>query len=208
MKKTLSFILAALFLVSCSKECEQTKPTEQQAIDTAAIVLNAISQRHSVRHFTTDAVSADTLELIARAGMAAPTACNKQPWAIMVIDSRTMLNTLYSAMQYRDSMAMAPAAIVVCGDMYKTLPEVAREFWIQDCSAMTENILIAVQALGLGAVWTGVYPIPERLEIVRNTLDLPDNIIPLCVILVGHPVEGADQPKDKWIPDNYHYNKW
>jgi len=206
MKRTILLTTIIALIASCTNE--QPAQPEQQPIDTTAIVLNAISQRHSVRHFTTTPISADTLELIARAGMAAPTACNKQPWDIMTIDDRTTLDSLYTAMQYRDSMAMAPAAMVVCGDMYKTLPEIARDFWIQDCSAMTENILVAAHACGLGTVWTGVYPIPERLEIVRNTLDLPDNIIPLCVILVGHPIEGADQPKDKWLPENYHYNKW
>lgn len=208
MKKLFIILIVATVAFSCSKAPEQAAPAEQQPIDTAAIVLDAIAQRHSVRHFTTEAVTADTLELLARAGMAAPTACNKQPWAIMAIDDRTVLDTLYAAMQYRDSMAMAPAAIVVCGDMTKALPEVAREFWIQDCSAMTENILVAAHACGLGTVWTGVHPIPERLEAVRTTLNLPDNIVPLCVILVGHPEEGADQPKDKWLPENYHINQW
>ncbi len=73
---------------------------------------------------------------------------------------------------------------------------------------MTENILVAAHACGLGTVWTGVHPIPERIEAVRTTLNLPDNIIPLCVILVGHPITGADQPKNKWLQENYHYNKW
>lgn len=208
MKKLFLILIVATVAFSCSKAPEQAAPAEQQPIDTAAIVLDAIAQRHSVRHFTTEAIPADTLELLARAGMAAPTARNSQPWAIMVIDDRTVLDTLYTAMQYRDSMAMAPAAIVVCGDMTKAMSEVAHDFWIQDCSAMTENILVAAHALGLGTVWTGIYPIPERLQVVSSTLNLPDTIIPLCVILVGHPVPGADQPKDKWLPENYHYNKW
>lgn len=208
MKKLFFIIIVATVAFSCSKAPEQAATVEQQPIDSAAIVLDAIAQRHSVRHFTTEAIPADTLELLARAGMAAPTACNKQPWAIMAINDRIVLDTLYSAMQYSETMAKAPAAIVVCGDMSKAMTEIAREFWIQDCSAMTENILVAIHALGLGAVWTGVHPIPERLEAVRNTLNLPDNIIPLCVILVGHPEAGADEVKDKWLPENYHLNKW
>jgi len=207
MKKTILFLsIVALLLASCTTQSPQQAAAPSP--DTTSIILTAIAQRHSVRHFTTEAISPDTLQLLARAGMAAPTACNKQPWAILAIDDRTTLDTLYAAMHYRDSMAMAPAALVVCGDMYKTLPDVARDFWIQDCSAMTENILLAAHACGLGAVWTGVYPLPDRLETVRNTLDLPDNITPLCVILVGHPLQGADHPKDKWLPDNYHYNRW
>ena len=143
MKKLSLILMVAVAMVACTtKTPEQDVPAEQQPIDTAAIVLDAIAQRHSVRHFTTEAVTADTLELLARAGMAAPTARNSQPWAIMTIDSRPLLDTLYAAMHYNDSMSMAPAAIVVCGDMLKAMPDVARDFWIQDCSAATENILL------------------------------------------------------------------
>jgi len=175
--------------------------------DSLNVVMVTILNRHSSRHFTKKPVSSIHLSLLARAGMAAPTACNKQPWAIMAIDDSETLNKLYDSMQYRDSMAFAPAAMVICGDTTKMLPEVAHEFWVQDCSAMTENILIAAESLELGTVWTGVYPIPERVSAVTSALSLPSNIIPLCVILVGH-ASCTDKPKDKWNPNNYHYNRW
>ena len=206
MKRFIPFLVIIL-AVACTNE-QPRLTAEAERVDSTAVVLNAIAKRHSVRNFTEQRVSADTLQMLARAGMAAPTACNKQPWAVMAIDEREVLDTLFNRMGYRESMQKAQAAIVVCGDMSKTLEDVARDFWIQDCSAMTENILVAAQACGLGAVWTGVYPIEERVEIVRTTFCLPEQIVPLCVILVGHPVEGADEVKDKWVDKNYHYNRW
>ena len=87
------------------------------------------------------------------------------------------------------------------------MPGKAQEYWIQDCSAATENILLAANALGLGAVWTGVHPIAERVEAVSKAVKLPENIIPLCVIVIGHPAE-SPAPKNKWKPENVSYNEY
>ena len=101
----------------------------------------------------------------------------------------------------------ATLAIVVCGNVDKALEGPGRDFWIQDCSAATENILLAAHALGLGAVWTGCYPIEERVANVSQILCLPENIIPLSVIVMGYPNE-APAPKDKWKPENVSYNQF
>ena len=103
--------------------------------------------------------------------------------------------------------AKAPLAIVVCGDMQKTLSGVGQGFWVQDCSAATENILLAANALGLGAVWTGLYPNEDRANAVRNVVKAPEHIVPLCVIVIGHPADNPT-PKDKWKPENVSYNKF
>lgn len=104
------------------------------------------------------------------------------------------------------ALATDGKAIVVCGDMSKALEGDARSFWVQDCSAATENILLAAHALGLGAVWTGLYPNMERVNAVSEVLNLTDNIIPLCTVVIGYPAE-QPQPKDKWNPDNVSYNE-
>ena len=91
--------------------------------------------------------------------------------------------------------------------MTKTLEGEAAEFWIQDTSAASENILLAAHAMGLGAVWTGVYPDKGRIRIISETLSLPSHIVPLCLIPVGYPAQ-AQEPKDKWKPENVHYNGW
>jgi len=98
-------------------------------------------------------------------------------------------------------------AIAVCGDMEKALEGPAQAFWVQDCSAATENILLAAHALGLGAVWTGCYPMMERMTNVSQVLNLPANLVPLSVIVMGYPNE-QPEPKDKWKPENVTYNRF
>ncbi|MBR1732259.1 MAG: nitroreductase family protein, partial [Alloprevotella sp.] len=158
-------------------------------------VIESIMTRTSIRQFKDCAVGADTIETLLRAGMAAPTAVNRQPWHFVVITGRDVLEALGGRSKG------APLAIAVCGDMTKALEGEAREYWVQDCSAATENILLAAHALGLGAVWQGVYPIQKRVEKVSQLLRLPETLVPLNVIAIGYPDE-APAPKDKWKPEN------
>ena len=182
--------------------------TEPQAKDTSSAVLDAIYTRTSIRTYQPDhAVSRDTVEMLLRAAMSAPTAVNKQPWAFVVLDTREALDSLAEVLPYAKMLKHAPLAIVTCGDMNKAIEGEGRDFWIQDVSAATENLLIAAHALGLGAVWTGVYPDHERVNAVQERLGMPANIIPLSVVPVGYP-EGEHQPKDKWNPDAVHFNRW
>lgn len=206
MKKNLFVIIMAIVsLISCSNKTEESPKAEP--VDSTAIVLQNIASRKSVRHFTQEPVTQEQLQTLARAAMAAPTACNKQPWAVIAINDRTMLDSLCAGLPYAKMLAEAQAAMIVCGDLSKALEGDGAQFWIQDCSAATENLLLAAEAMSLGAVWTAVYPDPERMAIVNKVLNLPENIIPLNVIPIGHPT-GEDQPKDKWIDENYHLNKW
>ena len=139
--------------------------------------------------------------------MAAPSAVNKQPWAFVVITQRETLDTLGERLPYAKMLQQAAAAIVVCGDLHNALPDAWQAFWIQDCSAATQNILLAAEALQLGAVWTAVYPDDERIATVREALALPQHIVPLNVIPIGHP-SGSERPKDKWNPRNVHWEAW
>lgn len=168
-------------------------------------VLENIASRTSVRSYTDKPVDVTTIEQLLRAGMAAPTAVNRQPWHFVVVNDKAQLKALSKTNPYSDMLTRAPLAIVVCGDMKKALSGEAREFWVQDCSAATENILLAAKALGLGAVWTGCYPMEERMANVSQVLNLPENIVPLCVIVMGYPNE-QPEPKDKWKPENVSYN--
>ena len=101
--------------------------------------------------------------------------------------------------------AHAPLAIVVCGDLDRALEGIAQEYWVQDCSAATQNILLAANAMGLGSVWTGSYPIKERCEAISKILQLPENVLPLNTIVIGYP-ERDNTPKDKWDPNKVSYN--
>lgn len=203
--KKLQLLIAGAALLAASS-CTTTPP-ETAALtstDAARAVIGNIMTRTSVRQYTDRPISADTLETLLKAGMAAPTAVNKQPWAFVVTTGRDALDSL-ATLQPR--LKTAAAAITVCGDMTRAIEGEGRDFWVQDCSAATENILLAAHALGLGAVWTGVYPIAERVGNVSRALALPDSVVPMCIIAVGYPV--ADQePKDKWDPSKVHYQRW
>lgn len=170
-------------------------------------IIENIMTRTSIRSYTSQTIPADTIEILLKAGMAAPTAVNAQPWHFIAINSKEKLAELSAANPRAGMLKQAPLAIVVCGDMSKAMQGKAQEYWIQDCSAATENILLAAHAMGLGAVWTGAYPMDERVGSLRKTLKLPDNIIPLCVVVIGHPAE-SPQPKDKWKPENVSYNEY
>ncbi len=188
---------------ACSSPSDET-PAASAA--SAEAVIENIMTRTSVRRFTAEPIGRDTLETIVRAGMAAPTAVNRRPWEFVVVDSREMLDTLKARHPY-SNLATAAAAIIVCGNMEKALDDDGQDYWIQDCSAASENILLAAHGLGLGAVWCGVYPITDRIEAVSEALGLPGYIIPLNIIAMGHP-EGESEPKDKWNPEALHFNAW
>ena len=168
-------------------------------------VLSSIMTRTSIRKYTDQPVSKADIETLLRAGMAAPTAVNKQPWHFVAVTDKAKLKEL--AGNRGRMLEQCALAIVVCGNMDKALSGKGQAYWIQDCSAATENILLAAHALGLGAVWTGVYPMDDRVTAVSKAVKLPETIVPLCVIVIGHPAE-SPTPKDKWKPENVSYNEF
>lgn len=170
-------------------------------------VLENIATRVSVRSYLDKPVEDEKIDKLLHAGMAAPSAVNLQPWHFVVVTDRAQLEALANANPYAAMSAKAPLAIVVCGNMDKTLEGKSREFWVQDCSAATQNILLAANAMGLGAVWTGTYPSDERCKAVSQILSLPANIVPLNTIVIGYP-DGENPPKDKWNPANVSYNTY
>ena len=169
--------------------------------------LNTLFSRSSIRKFTNRPLDRGEIKTLVQAGMAAPTAGNRRPWSFVAVDDKPLLAELVSALPYAGFGKNAPAAILVCGDLSKAFEGVEESLWIQDCSAACQNILLAAHAMGLGATWTAVYPLEDRVAHVRATLGLPETIIPLSLIPVGEP----DQPpvvKDKWEPGNLHWQKW
>jgi len=183
------------------------KGAKESAMSHKEIVLEIIHRRKSVRHYLKKPVPRAWLERLVRAGMAAPTAVNKQPWAFIVITKRATLDALGEKLPYAKMIKQTPAAIVVAGDLSRALPGKMLEFWIQDVSAAVENILLAAEAMGLGAVWTGVYPMEPQLKAVNEVLSLPKHIIHFAVIPIGWP-DGSDKPKNKWDPQKLHWEAW
>jgi len=196
MKKIVLLALTALTLLSCTNQ----QPTPM------GNAINNLMTRVSVRDFTGEKISDQQIETLLRAAMAAPSAMNSQPWTFIVITEDSLLAQLGEAFPYSRCGNHPACAIIPCGDMSKTLQGEAQDFWINDVSAATENLLLAAHAMGLGAVWTGLHP-SERYRQAQALLGLPETIIPLCIVPIGVP---AEQPevKDKFNPDNIHYNRW
>lgn len=210
MKKSViltAFIASIMALSSCTTSSTPDATADQS---TGNAALECILTRTSVRQYQPDrTISRDTVETLLRAAMSAPTAVNKQPWAFIALDDRAALDSLAEVLPYARMLTKAPLAIVTCGDLSKAIDgeDADKGFWIQDVSAATENLLLAAHAMGLGAVWTGVYPDAERVKDVQERLGLPANVIPLAVVPVGYPT-GPQKPKEKWDPANVHFNKW
>ena len=199
MKKVIFIMLALAMTAGVS--------AQQKVESDAQAAINNIMTRTSIRQYTNEPVSKADIETMLRAGMAAPTAVNRQPWHFVVINSKEKLAELAGDNPRGGMLKKAPLAIVVCGNMDKALSGQGRGFWVQDCSAATENILLAANAIGLGAVWTGLYPDENRAGAVAKVLKLPETYIPLCTIVIGHPAE-LPTPKDKWKPENVSYNEF
>ena len=169
--------------------------------------LETIFNRTSIRSYSDQKVEKDQIMTLLKAGMSAPSAVNKQPWEFIVIDDKDLMGKIGDEFKNAGMIKKASCAIIVCGDMNLTLGGDVQEFWVQDCSAATQNILLAAHSMGLGAVWCGVYPNPERVEALKNLLSLPDNIVPLNIIPIGVR-EKEQEPKDKWKEEKIHWNKW
>jgi len=166
--------------------------------------LEAILSRRSIRKYTPIPVSDEELHKMLDAAMNAPSSSNGQPWHFVVIDERKVLDEIPRFHPYSNMLKEAPMAVVVCGD---TTLEKTKGVWVQDCSAATENLLVAARAQGLGSVWLGVFPIEERMAGLKRLLGLPDNIIPLNIIALGHPAE-TKPPANRFNADRVRKNRW
>lgn len=204
-------IVLAIVVVVLSVRLASDKATvdksadAHQSVNAEQAVLDNIATRTSIRDYEARPVEKEKIEKMLRAAMAAPTAMNKQPWHFVVVDQRNVLDALAGANPYAKMLKKAPLAIVVCGNTDKMIEGGGRDFWIQDASAATENLLLAAHAMGLGAVWTGAYPSEERCISISKVLSLSDNLIPLNMIVVGYPAEQL-QPKQKFKEENVSYN--
>lgn len=206
----LNIVLAIVVLVlsvrlASDKATVDKSADAHQSVNAEQAVLDNIATRTSIRDYEARTVEKEKIEKMLRAAMAAPTAMNKQPWHFVVVDQRNVLDALAGANPYAKMLKKAPLAIVVCGNTDKMIEGGGRDFWIQDASAATENLLLAAHAMGLGAVWTGAYPSEERCISISKVLSLSDNLIPLNMIVVGYPAE-QPQPKQKFKEENVSYN--
>lgn len=170
--------------------------------DDSAAVMKTILTRTSIRKFQQRPVEKDKVLALLRAGMAAPTARDFRPWHFVVLSDTADIHAYAATMKHHVEMiAQSPLIIYACGDTTRMMQGQARDFWIQDVSCASENILLAAHAMGLGAVWTSVYPEMRKVNGVSRALGLPGNLVPLNCILIGYPDENVE-PKDKWDEGN------
>lgn len=197
MKKIISLVsvaVATFMMVSCN--CSQT--SAPSAIDT-------IMSRYSVRSYTGEIVPQEQILELIKAGMAAPSGMNQQPWSFVVVTDKDMMDAMtpWGA----DTWKAAGTVIVVCGKTTMGEENNPNPLWMLDCSAAAENILLAAKAMGLGAVWNAAYPFDEVCDKCAAALGLPENVNPFAVIPVGYE-QGSEEPKDKFDSAKIHFEKW
>ncbi len=166
--------------------------------------MQAILSRRSIRKYASQPVSDATVEELLRAAMAAPSAGNQQPWHFVVIRDRQILAQIPEVHPHSSMVPSAQLTILVCGDLQR---EKHAGYWVQDCSAATQNLLLAAHAKGLGAVWLGVYPREARMAGLRKMMGLPAHIIPLALIPIGYPEEDKP-PAARYDPSRVHQDGW
>jgi nitroreductase len=168
--------------------------------------ISVIHNRKSVRNFTGESVTQSEIDILLKAAMAAPSAVNCQPWEFILVTDRKTLDRLGDALPFAKMIFKAGAAIIVCGVPAKAHKQMD-EYAVIDSTLASQNILLAAEAIGLGAIWTAAYPYPDRIKSVKTILNIPENIIPLNVIPIGHPT-GEDKPKEKFNSIKIHKEKW
>jgi len=167
--------------------------------------MDAIFERRSIRKYQDKKVPDELIKTIIRAGMLAPSARNQQLCHFIIVDDKKLLESIVKIHPNGGTpLSESPVAIIVCGDLSL---QKAEGFWIQDCSAATENMLIEAKHLGLGSLWIGIYPREERINGLKKLFSLPENVFPLSVVALGYPAETPPN-KDNYDVNKIHHNRW
>ena len=212
MKKIILAVSAAVLMAACC----HTEP-QPTASDPAEAVMANILSRKSVRSYTADTIPAAVLENLLRAAMAAPSGRNIQPWSFVVLCDTSRYDVIFGDNHNMSMFKQSAAIVVLCADTTVVRPprdnpdapavQQPNGIWRDDMGAVTENLLLAAEAYGLGACWTACYPYIDRMAPVKQALGLPATVVPYSVVPIGYPA-GDEQPKDKWDPARIHYGKW
>lgn len=166
--------------------------------------MEAILNRRSIRKYTEEKVSIEDIKTLLKSGMQAPSAGNSQPWDFIVVDDKNLLEEVTKIHKYSHMLPKASHGIVVCAVPNR---EIHKGYWVQDCSAVIENILIKATDMGLGTVWLGVYPEEDRVSGMRQIFNVPEDIVPFAIIAVGYPAE-EKKFQDRYDESKIHINKY
>ncbi len=191
------FIALTLCVLSCYADKKEDKKNKE-----SKTVIDNILSRVSVRQFTVQKVEQEKINIILKAAMAAPSGMNLQPWEILVVNDKNKLEAVAQAAPNAKYCTDSSLTIIVCGDT-----KTSEKLWIQDCCAVTENILLAAHSQGLGAVWCMCYPAQDKVADVQKIFNLPKHVIPLSIIPIGYP-DRELEPKKKFNSDKIHINGW
>ncbi len=184
----------------------QSAPTEIKVPPGTLDAITAILTRRSIRDYTTHPVPEDLVRLLVEAGMSAPSAFNERSSEFIVINDRKVLDEIFQLNTKAMQIKKASVAIVICGNQAKEkFP--GKGFWQLDGSVAAENILLAAHAVGLGAVWTAIYPYEDRMAAVKKLLNLPEQVLPLAILPIGYPAEKKFR-ENRFDPARYHQNRW
>ena len=200
---------AMLFGACCEKQCDTINPT--------GVVMDNILSRKSVRSYNGEAIPDSVMENILRAAMAAPSGRDWRPGSFVVLTDKSQYDSIFEGNHNMQKFKESGAIVVICADtihMGPTRdnpdgPDVAQvnQLWRDDMGAVTENLLLAVEAYGLGACWTACYPYAETMAPVKRCLGLPASVVPYAIVPIGYH-DGTTQPKDKWDPTRIHHDRW
>ena len=202
--------VAAMMAACCNKQ-------EVAQVDPAETVMQNILNRKSVRSYTGDTIPTDILGKLLRAAQAAPTGMDIRPWSFVVLTDKSQYETIFAGNFNMKKFMESGAVVVICADTTVTRPPrdnpdgpavtTPNQIWRDDMGACTENLLLAVEAYGLGACWTACYPFPDTMKPVKEALGLPPTVVPYAVVPIGYP-STENTPKDKWDPSRVHYDRW
>lgn len=167
-------------------------------------LMEAIRTRRSIRKFDDRPITDDMVREMLDAAMMAPSAGNAQPWQFVVVNERARLDAMKELHPYISMVAQAELGVLICGDLSL---EKYPGYWVQDCSAAMQNMLLAIHGMGLGAVWTGIYPMEDRVNAFRTMFNLPDNVIPLGFAPIGYPAQSPES-KSRFREERIHYNSY
>lgn len=218
MKKRILILgMTAMALVALTVSCCGKTDVQSENTFGPEATINTIMQRKSVRSYTDDTIPSEVIQTLLRAAVAAPSGMDIRPWHIVVMTDKSQYDTLFAGNFNMEKFKQSSAVFIFCADTTVTRPPrenpdapavtMPNRIWRDDMGACTENFLLAVEAYGLGAVWTACYPFEENMAPVKKYLGLPGNVVPYSIVPVGYPA-GDPQPKDKWDESRIHYNKW
>lgn len=163
-------------------------------------------RRRSVRRFTDRDVAPDLIERAIRAAMHSPSAANERPWQFIVLRDQALRDQAAVISPYAAMIAQAPAGVLVCGDRsLERFP--SQQFWVQDCAAATQSLMLALHALGVGSVWTAVYPLTDRIRGFQEMLSLPESVVPFALVPLGYP-ESEPTAVDRFESSKVHFDGW